>query len=145
MPDGSYFLNDIGKRMDISPKYIEKEARSQLKEIYRILDSYRGSQDYNKEFEHKIAVLVDDGIATGATMMASAQWLSRYLNSKELIIAAPLAPRDILGELKNFADMVVVPFTPDSLIAIGRFYESFDQVTDDQVKKIMKKYGYNPS
>jgi putative phosphoribosyl transferase len=143
MPDGSYFLNEERTvPLDISQEYIEKEARAQLKEIYRRLLSYRGSLDYDKEFQDKLVVLVDDGIATGSTLMASAQWIKSNHNCKELIIAAPLAPRDVLDDLNKFADEVVVLCTPDPFIAIGRFYEDFDQVNDDQVKEIMKKYGY---
>lgn len=143
MPDGSYFLNEErAVPLNISQEYIEKEARAQLKEIYRRLLSYRGSLDYDKEFQDKLVVLVDDGIATGATLMASAQWIKSNHNCKELIIAAPLAPRHVLDDLNKFADKVVVLCTPDPFIAIGRFYEDFDQVNDDQVKEIMKKYGY---
>jgi putative phosphoribosyl transferase len=143
MPDGSYFLNEERAfPLNISREYIEKEARTQLKEIYRRLLSYRGSLDYDKEFQDKLVVLVDDGIATGATLMASAQWIKRNHNCKDLIIAAPLAPNDVLDDLNKFADEVVVLCTPDPFIAIGRFYDNFDQVNDDQVKVIMKKYGY---
>ncbi len=123
MPDGCYFLNEdrIGP-LNVSQRYIEEEARAQLKEINRRLLSYRGSLDYDKEFEHKIVVLVDDGIATGATLMASAKWIKNTHDCEKLIIAVPVAPRDILDDLNDLADEVVVSYTPDPFIAIGRFY-----------------------
>jgi putative phosphoribosyl transferase len=125
MPDGCYFLNEerIGP-LNISQTYIEEEARAQLKEIYRRLLRYRGSLDYDKEFERKIVVLVDDGIATGATLMASAKWIKNTHDCKKLIIAAPVAPRDILDDLNGLADEVVVSYTPEPFIAIGRFWAS---------------------
>jgi len=143
MPDGSYFLNEerLGQ-LNISRQYIEEEAKVQLKEIYRRLLSYRGSLNYDKEFEGKIVILVDDGIATGATLMASARWIRSTHNCKRLIIAAPVAPDDILNDLNRLADTVVVLHTPDPFIAIGRFYEDFGQVSDSEVIEIMKKYGY---
>jgi putative phosphoribosyl transferase len=63
-------------------------------------------------------------------------------NCKELFIAAPVAPPEILDNLNVVADKVIVLETPEPFIAIGRFYEDFAQVTDDEVKKIMRKYGY---
>ena len=53
-----------------------------------------------------------------------------------------MAPGEILTQLKQVAEEVIVLDTPDPFIAIGRFYEDFDQVSDNQVKEIMKKYGY---
>jgi putative phosphoribosyl transferase len=143
MPDGSYFINEerIGP-LNISRNYMEEEARAQLKEIHRRLMAYRGSLDYDKEFEDKIVVLVDDGIATGATLMASAQWLRNTHNCEKLIIPAPVGPRDILDDLNNLADEVAVLYTPEPFIAIGRFYEDFGQVNDSEVIEIMQKYGY---
>jgi putative phosphoribosyl transferase len=55
-----------------------------------------------------------------------------------LVVAVPVAPPETLIDLRNIAEQVVVPFTPDPFIAIGRFYENFDQVSDTQVKNIMK-------
>jgi predicted phosphoribosyltransferase len=59
-----------------------------------------------------------------------------------LVISAPLAPAEAIPDLYKIVDKVVVLHTPEPFIAIGRFYAEFDQVTDDEVKKIMKKYGY---
>jgi putative phosphoribosyl transferase len=142
MPDGNYFLNSMTDEFNISQRYIEQEAKSQLEEIRRRLMSYRGTFDYNKEFDNKTVVLVDDGVATGSTLTASAKWIKRNFNCRKLIIAVPVAPPEILNDLIDNADQVIVPYTPDPFIAIGRFYGIFDQLSDDEVKKIMKKYGY---
>jgi putative phosphoribosyl transferase len=59
-----------------------------------------------------------------------------------LVIAVPVAPPEILNDLLQLADQIIVSYTPDPFIAIGRFYGIFDQVSDQEVKEIMKKYGY---
>ena len=142
MPDGNYFLNSRMNEFNISERYIQREAKAQLKEIHRRLMSYRGTTDYNKEFDNKIVILVDDGVATGSTLIASAKWIKTNFNCRMLIIAVPVAPPEILNDLLQLADQVIVPYTPDPFIAIGRFYGIFDQVSDEEVKEIMKKQGY---
>jgi putative phosphoribosyl transferase len=144
MPDGNYFLVDMIDAFSVSKYYIEQQTKAQLNEIQRRLISYRGTTSYDKEFDNKIIVLVDDGIATGATLIACAHWIKSIFNFKKLIITVPVAPPQILDDLKNLTDEVIIPFTPDPFMAVGRFYEIFDQVSDDQVKEIMKKYGYHP-
>lgn len=144
MPDGSYFSNqEIVEMRNIPLDYIELQASAQVKEIDRRLMSYRGTKEYDNEFEGKTVVLVDDGIATGATILASARWIRNKQHCKKLVIASPVAPGEILGVLNQVADEVIVLYTPEPFIAIGRFYEDFVQVSDNQVKEIMKKYGYN--
>jgi putative phosphoribosyl transferase len=146
MPDGSYFINqEIINMLNIPEEYIQIQAHEQVKEIDRRLMSYRGSKEYENEFEDKIVVLVDDGIATGATMLASAQWIKNKQHCKKLVIAVPVAPREILDDLNQVADEVIVLYSPLSFEAVGQFYQDFSQVSDNEVKEIMKKYGYRVS
>jgi putative phosphoribosyl transferase len=147
MPDGSYFINqEIVNMLNIPEEYIQIQAHEQIKEIDRRLMSYRGSKEYDNEFEDKIAVLVDDGIATGATMLASAQWIKNKQHCKKLVIAVPVASRKILDDLNQVADdEVIVLYSPLAFEAVGQFYQNFSQVSDNEVKEIMKKYGYRVS
>jgi putative phosphoribosyl transferase len=140
MPDGSYFLNDVAEMMNVSQDYIESQIEKEVKEIDRRLIEFRGNREYYNKLEDKIVVLVDDGIATGATILASAKWIKDKHNCKQLIIAVPLAPRDILEDLNRAADKVIVLYTPEPFGAVGRFYNDFNQVSDDEVKEMMKKY-----
>ena len=146
MPDGTYFLNeDIILTLNVPQNYIDTQVNEQLKEIERRLISFRGSKEYDRELTGKTIVLVDDGIATGATMLSAAQWLKTKQNCQELIIAVPVAPRDTVDRLKQIVgnnDKVIVLYSPESFTAVGQFYADFGQVSDSQVKKIMKKYGY---
>ena len=143
MPDGSYFLNQrLVNMLNVPQDYIKIQAHEQIKEIDRRLMAYRGSKEYDNEFEGKAVVLVDDGIATGATMTASAKWIKNKQQCKRLVIAVPVAPAEILDDLNQVADEVIVLYTPEPFIAIGRFYQDFAQVSDNEVKEIMRKYGY---
>jgi putative phosphoribosyl transferase len=140
MPDGSYFLNDVAEMMNVSQDYIGSQIEKEVKEIDRRLIEFRGNREYYNKLEDKIVVLVDDGIATGATILASAKWIKAKHNCKQLIIAVPLAPREILEDLNRAADKVIVLYTPEPFGAVGRFYHDFNQVSDDEVKEMMKKY-----
>ena len=140
MPDGSYFLNDVAEMMNVSQDYIESQIEKEVKEIDRRLTEFRGNREYYNKLEDKIVVLVDDGIATGATILASAKWIKDKHNCKQLVIAVPLAPREILEDLNRAADKVIVLYTPEPFGAVGRFYHDFNQVSDDEVKEMMKKY-----
>ncbi|HJY14478.1 MAG TPA: phosphoribosyltransferase family protein [Nitrososphaeraceae archaeon] len=140
MPDGSYFLNDVAEMINISQNYIESQIRKEVKEIERRLIEFRGRKEYDNKLEDKIVVLVDDGIATGATILASTKWIKDKHNCKQLIIAVPLAPREILEDLNRAAGKVIVLYTPEPFGAVGRFYQNFKQVSDDEVKEIMKEY-----
>jgi putative phosphoribosyl transferase len=143
MPDRSYFLNkEIVDMLNVSQEYIDIQANIQIKEIDRRLLSYRGSKEYDNEYRDKIIVLVDDGIATGATILASANWLKNNQRCRKLLIAVPVAPRSILKNLNQVADDVIVLYTPEDFMAVGAFYQNFAQVEDDEVMGIMKRHGY---
>jgi putative phosphoribosyl transferase len=73
MPDGSYFLNEVAYTINVPQDYIDSQIEIEVKEIERRLITFRGSKDYDNELEGKMVVLVDDGIATGATILASAR------------------------------------------------------------------------
>jgi putative phosphoribosyl transferase len=140
MPDGSYFLNkEIVDILNISQEYIDIQANAQIKEIDRRLLSYRGIKEYDNEYQDKIIVLVDDGIATGATILASANWLKNKQRCRKFLIAVPVAPRSILKNLNQVADDVIVLYTPEDCMAVGAFYQNFAQI--GEVKEIMKRHG----
>lgn len=145
MADGSYIINeDLVNRINISDEYIHKQIEIQKKEIERRLLEFKGKKDYSNELKDKIIILVDDGIATGATILAAAKWIKEKQHSKRLIVAVPVAPAEsnILDKLHQISDKAIVILTPYDFAAVGQFYEHFDQVSDNEVKEIMNKY-YN--
>jgi len=145
MADGSYIINDeLVNRINTSPEYISKQVEIQKKEIERRLIEFRGNKEYNNnnKLKDKVVILVDDGIATGATMLAAVKWLKEKNYCKRLIVAVPVAPLEssVLEKLNQIADKVIVIFTPYDFDAVGQFYEHFDQISDKEVKEIMNKY-----
>ncbi|MGB6629501.1 MAG: phosphoribosyltransferase family protein [Nitrososphaeraceae archaeon] len=146
LPDGRYFLNeDIVSMLSVSQTYIRAEVEAQTREIETRLLYFRGSKDYDNELNDKIVVLVDDGIATGATIIAAAKWINYNKKCRELVVAAPVAPPNIIDKLKKeVSDQVIILYSPQLFGAVGQFYENFEQVTDDKVREIMKRHGYKP-
>jgi putative phosphoribosyl transferase len=147
MPGGRYFLNQwIVDALKISDSYIQNEVENQKKEVERRLKEFRGSTNYDDVLKRKIVILVDDGIATGSTIIAAAQWIKKEgenRNFKKLIVAVPVAPdtkSDTVDKLNQIADKVIILYSPTEFSAVGQFYKQFDQVSDKEVKTIMNKY-----
>lgn len=144
MPGGTYFVNEsYVKLLNISEKYIQDEVFLQTTEIERRLLEFRGNRTYSKEMAGKIIILTDDGIATGATIFAAAQWIAKDMHQHEkLIVAVPVAPgnSEILERLNQIADKIIILHSPMEFSAVGQFYRDFEQVSDEEVKLIMKKY-----
>jgi predicted phosphoribosyltransferase/dienelactone hydrolase len=141
MQDGSLYLETSTLHTlhdNISKEYLSMEKSNQKKEIERRLSKYR---PYSEEYKIKdrIVILVDDGIAIGATMIAAARWI-RKQKPKQLIIAAPVAPKRIIKRLKSEADKIEVIRKPSNFRAIEQSYEEFAAVSDDQIVQIAKKW-----
>ncbi|MFI5265173.1 MAG: phosphoribosyltransferase [Candidatus Levyibacteriota bacterium] len=123
---------------DVDKKWLESEIERQQKEIQRRRLEYVGGRSMIAA-RGKIAILVDDGIATGLTIRVGAIELKR-LKPQKIIIAVPVAPESSVSELLQVADEVIALDTPSDLGAIGSFYQDFSPVEDREVKTIMQKY-----
>ena len=143
MPDGACFLNvgTAAEALQVPEQYIAAQAEEQMKEINRRLMLCRGRKEYDNELEGKIVILVDDGIATGSTIFAAAQWIKAQ-KCRQLIIAIPVGPKHTVEKLKEIADMVIVIDAPTSFQAVGEFYQDFSQVEDSEVRSILRRHGY---
>lgn len=134
------YLNEyVVKALRVSQDYIETEKESQIQEISRRSLLYRPKQnEYN--IKNKTIILVDDGAATGATLVVSARWI-RKMNPSRIIIAIPVAPKETVDLLKNEVDQVVTILIPptSNFTAVAQFYDNFEEITDDKVVKIMKE------
>ena len=146
MEDGTTYLNEeIVRILEVSKEYIEQEKVKQIQEIKRRTLLYRGSQSYELS-NMKNIVLVDDGAATGATVIAAARWVRRRSNNntfnQKMIIAVPVAPKNTLKLLKKEgeADHVEVITAPPTFAfkSVSQYYQSFEDVPDEKVIHIMK-------
>ena len=136
--DGTTILNKhLVTTLAISDVYIESEKTKQIEEIKRRIKIYRGEQP-PKNFEGKIVILVDDGIATGATIRAAIHSLQSGKPSS-LIVAIPVGPPDTIRELKQEVDELIFLISYEPFFAIGQFYEDFSQVPDRDVIALLKK------
>lgn len=134
--DGSFVLNeDVIGSLDMPKLYIDQNVTRLKNEIDRRLLKFRGHNRY--DLSGKVAILVDDGVATGATMFAAIKWLKTQ-GLRKLIVAIPVGPRDTIEKLRDIVDEVVVLHSPSIFGAVGAFYEDFSQVTDDEVMEIMR-------
>lgn len=140
MDKETVYLNEyVVKALRVSQDYIETEKESQIQEISRRSLLYRPKQnEYN--IKNKTIILVDDGAATGATLVVSARWI-RKMNPKRIIIAIPVAPNETVELLKNEVDQVVTILIPptSNFTSVAQFYDNFEEITDDKVVKIMKE------
>lgn len=137
MEDGTSYINRyLVDALLITQEYIEKEKLEQQNEIKRRKTLYRKTSDY--EIEKRVVTLVDDGIATGATIIAAARWI-RKQRPKLLLLAVPVAPSQTVHLLRQEADFTEVVASPDNFNAVGEFYSNFDPVADENVIEVMKK------
>ena len=134
--DGGVFLdgNLIGQ-IGVPESYIEAETKRQQDEIKRRMTRYQGKRP-PPELGGKTVVLVDDGVATGATTLVAIRALKKQ-RPAELILAIPVAPPDTIAGLRREADRVVCLATPEPFWAIGRFYVDFSQTSDEEVMALL--------
>jgi len=134
--NGEVFLNKELK--DYCPEeYLEQEISYQREEIKRRQVVYRGGKEL-PSVSGKTIILIDDGIATGATMIATIRAL-KASDVKELIVAVPVAPSEVIKEFSKLADELVVLYTPYPFYAVGAHYSDFSQVSDDEVREYLEK------
>jgi putative phosphoribosyl transferase len=126
------FLNNyIMNALQVNESYLEEEIANKTEEMKRRQKMYRG-EEQRTPLKNKTVIVVDDGIATGASMRAALMGL-RADEPKKIILAVPVAPPDIIEELEQLVDEVVCLETPAIFFAVGEHYTDFSQTTDDEV------------
>jgi predicted phosphoribosyltransferase len=134
--DGAIVLDqDLIQRLSVSDGYVQQETDRQRREIARRLAAYRGAQA-ELNLAAKTVVLVDDGVATGATVLASLRAI-RARQPARLMLAVPVGPPETIHQLSQEADEVVCLHTPDVFWAVGAFYGVFDQTSDGEVVRLL--------
>lgn len=134
----SYIVDDaLMKSGMISKEYIEDEVnkiRELLKKRYK---DYKGDKK-PYDIKGKIVILTDDGIATGRTILAAIDLLKGE-GAKKIVIAVPVGPPDTIKKLEKEVDQVVCILMPEQFLSIGRFYNDFKQVEDEEAIKMLQE------
>jgi putative phosphoribosyl transferase len=126
---------------DISEAQIEKVEKAERQELERRAVAYRGERPY-PDLNDKIVILVDDGLATGATMHAAIDAV-HLQNPRSIVVAVPVAPPDSINALRRKVDEVICPLEPAQFSSIGQWYEDFSQVSDEVVTKLLSQAWQN--
>ena len=138
--DGTTILNqDILQYLRVPDDYIKAEVKRQEEEIKRRIQKYLGDKP-RVPIKGKIVILIDDGVATGATIRAAIASI-RKRKPALIVLAIPVGPIDTIEELRKDADRVICLMTPEPFFAIGQFYENFEQTSDEEVIQILNKFG----
>jgi putative phosphoribosyl transferase len=135
---GSLVLNSLvvsGYR--ISKEFIEEEVSRQKEEIRRRIELYRAGKSI-PDLSGKIIILIDDGVATGATMKAAIETLREEKIAK-LVVALPVSPADTADELKGVSDEFISLETHADFLAVGNYYQDFTQVSDEEVVDLLER------
>jgi predicted phosphoribosyltransferase len=128
---------DVVSGLGIKPDVIDRVAQSELRELERRETLFRENRP-PANITDRIVVLVDDGLATGATMRAAIEAV-RHLEPRRVIVAVPVGARETCQELGRLADDVVCVQTPVPFSAVGQWYVDFDQTSDDEVRELLRR------
>lgn len=133
---GTWYLDKLTiQNLKIPHELIDEIAIKELEEVARRQKEYRDNLP-PPEIKNKTIILVDDGIATGATVKAAIRAIQKN-NPAKLILAVPVCSREVIAELNPLVDKIICLETPDHFTAVGVYYKNFDQISDDEVKAIL--------
>ena len=136
--DGTIYVEEeVARAVGVGMDWIRDAAERELEEVKRRIKLYRGGAELPRLDEY-IVIAVDDGVATGATMIATVRFLKK-LGARRVIIAIPVAPPEVLPKLRAEADEVRCLETPIPFYAIGQFYMNFAQVSDVEVMDYLSR------
>jgi predicted phosphoribosyltransferase len=137
---GEVYLNHFASAMtDAGDAYVEAERQRQMAEIGRRRALVRAVRP-PAAIAGRTVILTDDGIATGATMIAALHTV-RAAGAREIIVAVPVAAPDRIDAIRPLCDRVVCLQEPEAFWAIGQFYRDFEQVEDERVLELLRDYG----
>ncbi|MBS3904484.1 MAG: phosphoribosyltransferase [Simkania sp.] len=136
--EGAFYLfRDLIERLHVSQDYIDTAKLHAMAEAKRQLDLYRPGKK-PLCLNNTVAIIVDDGLATGATMRV-ALLEAKQLGAKKIIMAIPVAPIDTFHDLEKFSDQSFCLQLPTDFSSVGQFYADFSQTPDEEVMFLLEK------
>jgi predicted phosphoribosyltransferase len=136
--NGGRFLNDdVIRDLSVSQSYIDDETERQREEARRRESVFRQGRP-PADFKGRIVIIVDDGLATGATMRASVRSV-RAAHAAKTVVAVPVGSQQACAALRGEADDVVCLFEPEPFWAVGFYYEQFGQTDESEVEQILSE------
>ncbi len=133
---GARVMNDeVVRRAMVSADALDAVVAEESRELERRERVYRGERPW-PDLQGRCVILVDDGLATGATMRAAVEAVKRQRPAC-VVVAVPVAPPETVHELESLVDEVVCPLQPESFMAIGQWYRDFRQVSDAEVLALL--------
>lgn len=127
--------------LDVDMDYIHRTADRILHDLKEKFRLYMGDQKPTS-LKNKTVIVVDDGVATGNTLIATVHAI-RKDKPKEVVIAIPVSPSKTAEKLREISDELICLYTPQVFYGVGQFYEDFSQVTDEEVIKHLKEINSN--
>ena len=134
------FNEEVIQRLGVSESWIEATIREQEEELQRREAAYRGDRS-PVEIEGRTVILVDDGLATGASMRAAVRAL-RLRHPAAITVAVPIGSRDTCDQFRGQVEEVVCARTPEPFHAVGAWYRNFTQTTDDEVRELLDRAAH---
>lgn len=132
----SYFINEkTVEDHHISEEYIQEQVKTKQREVKQRYEFLRGDKP-PYSLKDKTAIVVDDGLATGATMIMAVQIINKE-SPQKVVVAVPVAPADTVRKMEKVADKVICLLQPPYFRAIGQFYQDFRQVEDEEAKRLL--------
>lgn len=135
--------DDVLRGLKITPDQLREIAEREARELIRREAAYRGGRP-PLDVTGKVVILVDDGLATGSSMLAAVQAL-RESEPSEIVVAVPAAPESTCREFAGIVDDMVAASMPTPFLAVGESFWDFTQVTDDEVRELLAKPTTGPA
>jgi predicted phosphoribosyltransferase len=129
--------HDIVQALKIPQTMIDTVTRQELQELERRERAYRGDRP-PPEVRGRTVILIDDGLATGASMRAAVAAL-RAQNPARIVVAVPTAAPETCAAFESEVDEIVCAMTPEPFYGVGRWYEDFSQTTDEEVRALLEE------
>lgn len=131
--------HSIVEQLRVSDETIERVAQQEQFELQRREEMYRKGRPPTALRDRTI-ILVDDGLATGASMIAAVR-AARMQQPKRIVVAVPVASTQAVEDLRTVADLVICAETHEAFYAVGYWYRDFDQVSDEEVRDLLNRFG----